>query len=67
MDKIIGTVDLDLETKDLNALNRVDVSDYEWEIRSMHAVTEGENERKIRKRAQKMKDTWNRQVTKIFD
>jgi hypothetical protein len=66
MDKILGTVELDLEIKYINALTGVDVSDYEWEIQSMHAIIEGDNERKIRKQAQKVKNTWNRWVAKIF-
>jgi hypothetical protein len=51
MDKILGTVELDLEIKHMNALTGVDVSDYEWEIQSMYAIIEGDNERKIRKQA----------------
>lgn len=66
MDKILGTVELDLEIKHINALTGVDVSDYEWEIQSMHAIIEGNNERKIRKQVQKVKDMWNKWVAKIF-
>jgi hypothetical protein len=36
------------------------------EIQSMHAIIEGDNERKIRKQAQKVKNMWNRWVAKIF-
>jgi hypothetical protein len=66
MDKIFGSVELDLEIKDINAVNDVNVSDYEWEIQSMYVVIDGENERKIWKRAEKMKDMWNGFVRRIF-
>ncbi len=66
MVNIFGTVDLELEIRDINALNGVDVSDYEWEIQSMHAIIEGKNERRIRRQVQKVKATWNRWIAKAF-
>jgi hypothetical protein len=32
MDRTLGTVELDLEIKHMNALTGVDVSDYEWKF-----------------------------------
>lgn len=65
-DKIFGAVELYLDIKDMKSLNGVDVSENRWETQSIRGLIEGENERKIRKRAQRMKDTWNGRVAKIF-
>lgn len=43
MDKFFGTLDLDLEIKDMNTLNSVDVTENRFETQSMHGVMEGNN------------------------
>jgi hypothetical protein len=74
LDKIFGSVDLDLEIMDMHVLNGVGVSENRFETQSVHGnmdgnngvdISEGENGRKARSEVKK-KRKWGGWFMKIF-
>jgi hypothetical protein len=55
-----------LEIKDMIFLKSVDISEDAWETESGYGTSEGGNQKKIRRRAKRMRDTWNGWVPRII-